>query len=350
MSTVILVGAGATLAEALPSKPARSARPPLDTTFFELCRLAKLPHRATVKDYLLKHYGFDPFDGRYRMEEVFNYVYSDAFAENTPTGCLEAYWGLLRLYAQAIARTTNPLVGKSRYGVGALIRHIWATNRYEKLSFITFNQDLLIEKAIETAKSMSSYQDIHWDIRQTYGIAFGEELVLTNNSEPFHSPCAQTIFIHKLHGSLNWLYRVRSGADPKNSIRNPPGDLICLNDKKVLTGLWHRPKTRRVDLIPLVVPPIYEKASRYQQALGPIWAHAQDAITKATKLIIFGYSFPETDYAARTLFRRCFYGNKMLHEIIVIDTDPNIAGKVGALIGAKKLRYYNDIPCYINDA
>jgi hypothetical protein len=159
----------------------------------------------------------------------------------------------------------------------------------------------------------------------------------------------QTISIHKLHGSLNWLYRVRSGSDPKNSIRNPPGKLICLNDQRVLTGLWHRPKTRRIDLIPLIVPPIYEKASRYQQTIGPIWSRAHDAISEATRLIIFGYSFPETDYAARTLFRRCIYGNEHLDDIAIIDTNPNIAGKVGVLIRARKLRYYRDILSLIND-
>jgi len=52
------------------------------------------------------------------MEETFNYIYSQAFADDAPEDCLDAYWSLLRMYAAAIARTTNNLSGTSRGGVG----------------------------------------------------------------------------------------------------------------------------------------------------------------------------------------------------------------------------------------
>lgn len=120
MKTIVLVGAGATLAEALPSKPARDRVPPLDTTFFELCRLANLKGRRRVKKFMIESYGVDPFSGDYRMEEVFNFVYSDAFSSSPPDGCFDAYWNLLRMYAAAIGRTTDTLVGSGRRGVGAL--------------------------------------------------------------------------------------------------------------------------------------------------------------------------------------------------------------------------------------
>ncbi|HYP24934.1 MAG TPA: hypothetical protein VEV43_15310, partial [Actinomycetota bacterium] len=68
MRTVVLVGAGATLAEALPARPPREQLPPLDATFFELCRLARLPGRETVQTYMEDHFGIDPFAGGHTME------------------------------------------------------------------------------------------------------------------------------------------------------------------------------------------------------------------------------------------------------------------------------------------
>ncbi len=75
----------------------RHQTPPLDTTFFELCRLADLHGRGAVRSYLIESFGIDPFDGEHRMEEVFNYLYSQAFADNPTLECLEAYWGLIRM-------------------------------------------------------------------------------------------------------------------------------------------------------------------------------------------------------------------------------------------------------------
>ena len=114
MKVAILVGAGATLAEALSRRHARDRLPPLDTTFFELCRRARFGVRAPVRGYMTLRYGLDPFQGSFRMEEVFNYIYSDAFSGSPPAGCLDAYWALLQMYRAALARTTNILAGTSR--------------------------------------------------------------------------------------------------------------------------------------------------------------------------------------------------------------------------------------------
>jgi hypothetical protein len=106
--TAILVGAGATLAEALPSQPARKSHPPLDATVFELCRLQHLEGRRPLGRYLSQQYGINPYRS-FRMEEVFNLVYADAVSKEPPAGRLEAYWALIRMYRDAIRTTTNRL-------------------------------------------------------------------------------------------------------------------------------------------------------------------------------------------------------------------------------------------------
>lgn len=109
MKTVIIVGAGATLAEALPSRPQKKLTPPLDKTFFKLIHEAKPPGVNRLNKYMNDNYGIKPIyrDSEHRMEEIFNYIYSDTFSGNPPQGCLDAYWALLKMYHQAMSDTTD---------------------------------------------------------------------------------------------------------------------------------------------------------------------------------------------------------------------------------------------------
>ena len=347
MKTIVIVGAGATLAESIPSRTPRIKLPPLDKTFFELCRLAKLPGRRLVKQYMFDNYGIDPFSGSYRMEEIFNYIYSDAFSENSPPNCLNAYWALLQMYAMAIARTTNRLSGTGRFGVGALLRYLWQSDPRGQLTIITFNQDLLIEKALDVMALTTKYSDIPWNLEHTYGISFIQFGELPGRKEKFRISGEESVIILKLHGSLNWFYSVRSGSDPSNSIRSPSRQLHCINNKAILDKLRYRPRSRWTALVPLIVPPIYEKASRYQQAIGPIWHKASLAIEMAERVVVFGYSFPDTDFASRSLFRRSFHRNRRIEELSVIDTDPNASAKIGLLGGTKVTHHYLNVQMFI---
>ena len=113
MSAVILVGAGATLAEALPTNPSRSMTPPLDRTFFRLCAFAELEGLPTVVSYMYDRYGIDPVASEAGMEEVFNYLYADAISPVASDETLNSYWRLIRMYSRAIALTTP----ETRYAI-----------------------------------------------------------------------------------------------------------------------------------------------------------------------------------------------------------------------------------------
>jgi hypothetical protein len=181
------VGAGASLAEA-GDRTKKSLRPPLDSTFFQLCAAARLDGGATVRRYMHRQFGIDPFLPGYTMEAIFNFVYSDVFSSPRPPGALDAYWALVRMYSAAIARTTNRLRGVSRRGVGSLLRTIWPSD--PDIVFITFNQDLLIEKALEAAVSTNSYADIPWNILTTYQRDFAAYLI----------PCEEPLFDLEVEG------------------------------------------------------------------------------------------------------------------------------------------------------
>lgn len=76
--------------------------------------------------------------------------------------------------------------------------------------------------------------------------------------------------------------------------------------------------------MPLIVPPLREK--RYDifgQILSDLWVNAESAISKCMKLYIIGYSFPDTDVLARTMFGRALQRNGSLEKIIVINPNPD---------------------------
>lgn len=347
MATVVLVGAGATLAEALPGRPRRAFTPPLDGTFFDLAKRAKLAGRDVVKKYMDREFGIDPFHS-YTMESIFNYIYSDVFASPRPTGALDAYWALVRMYSAAIARTTNRLQGTTRNGIGSLLRSLWRTDK--DISVITFNQDLVIEKALENASATQAYRDIPWNILTCYARDFGEFLYPTRG-EIFRARGSAerldpSLEILKLHGSLNWVWRAASREDARNSIPRPGKVVYCLTGQRVEGDLELADEETNKHLLPVLVPPVYEKGSQYREFVAPIWAAARARLAAADRLIIFGYSFPSADFSARSLLRGALHQSSRLTDIAVIDVNPSVASTLAEFLELRACSWFRDVPSY----
>lgn len=345
MAVALLVGAGASLAEA-PASTARRSKPPLDGTFFELCRLAEIDGQGVVQRYMQQNYGLDPFDGTHGMEEIFNYIYGDAFAPDAPDESYNAYAALVRMYQAAIARTTNPLSGNSQRGVGAVLKHLWLDAGERDLTVITFNQDLLIEKALDKMSSLPRYAGLTWDIRQCYGRTF----TFVGAGGPFFQAATpgESVKVLKLHGSLNWIYKVRSDEDPRNYVRKIPKRLHCVTDIEIKLGYRYRENRRMMPMIPFVVPPIYEKSSQYQEAIAPIWTQAEEVLSSVERLIIFGYSFPSADFEARRLLRRSFHANASLNKVTIINPSASVAQRVGDLLESASVAHHKKVSAYVD--
>lgn len=352
VKTVILVGCGATLAEALPRRPPLKERPPLDRTFFDLCRRADFGAQKPIKSYMVASYGRDPFAEQMGMEEVFNMIFANTFTFGEPTDeCLDAYWALLEMYRQAIGETTNELRGDSRCGVGGLLRALWQNNSQREFTFVTFNQDLVIEKALEAAKTTRTYSAIPWDIEHCYALRFVEFVTRSRNSQPFSSGDGKSTRVLKLHGSLNWTYVVRSPRDRRGALRAPKAKLRCVNEQQIVYGPLTLANSyqydRAVHMVPLVVPPIYEKGRDHLTVVHPLWALARDAIRDADDLFVFGYSFPPADVVATCLVQSAFHRNSKLAEVHIIDPDPDIGGRVRTLLGAPSVHVHADVKALV---
>src|SRR4030095_12783889 len=115
----------------------------------------------------------------------------------------------------------------------------------------------------------------------------------------------------KLHGSLNWLYCPR--CDELDVTLQKSGAMKILNDPAAgrCRGAYC---TSRYEAV--LVGPSLEQ--RYEnRILSDSWTLAEQALAKADRLVVIGYSLPEADYLIRALLARHF--SRRSERVTVVD-------------------------------
>jgi hypothetical protein len=229
------------------------------------------------------------------------------------------------------------------------------------LTVITFNQDLLIEVAFERIRRTSP-----WCLHSLYGgvdlkplyyparsaSAFGGLFDNHPANQCNHAPALRLL---KLHGSLNWATR-RSTADPTIDTIFPrqKKDVYVQNARHIQTGTQRMstgPGSGRRSwyLWPLIVPPIYEKERIIGiDVIRDIWNQAATALREAQRVVVLGYSAPESDVLARQLLRRSYARNADLFEIVVVNPDMMVAAKLKQSLACTSLTVFDDINTYMD--
>jgi len=148
-------------------------------------------------------------------------------------------------------------------------------------SIITFNYDTVIEEAI-------------WELGGTvnYGVSrVRNEGVRNAGNGRFVVP------IFKLHGSSNWAQIATRGVR------------AVIHDRYENFG---------EQSTPLVVPPTWKKGD-LAPMFAEIWRGARDALAKATRICIIGYSMPRTDPFFHHLMASALAENDGLYSLDVVD-------------------------------
>lgn len=200
MATVLIIGAGGSLAQAYSLRPGwGTKRPPLDQNFFStIAQLARrdptIRHLQTAFSQSLTALGQrfrDPWTSEEpRMETFFAEVYYEVTSQRTPTA-LALYWALVNLYVKTLCETTNWLALHNREGaLERLIRREVARSEGEEVTVVTFNHDLIIENAIARV-----FPNLNaWCLSSVYGdLGFTELRSVPAQSFPGHGgPHART--------------------------------------------------------------------------------------------------------------------------------------------------------------
>lgn len=146
---------------------------------------------------------------------------------------------------------------------------------------ITFNYDLILEKALRT-----------FGINPDYCIRNAKYAASMK-------PTANTIKLIKLHGSINWA--LSDTGKTNIQIVNKPMELIEDEDK-----------------YPVLLPPTWNKGS-FINTLSSLWTQAIEAIKKATRVIVIGYSMPTTDLYFKYFISAGLRQNHSLRSFVIIN-------------------------------
>lgn len=168
----------------------------------------------------------------------------------------------------------------------------------ERAVIITFNYDLLVERALTTYRPVVGFQ------------GDGPPYVVQGTQTVYPAPSATptswgderaaydgSFQILKMHGSLNWYWAQGNEAT-----------LTRVNDDAVLGQALQRKRsdltgTRNLDRF--LIPPVTSKDSYYNVTLvHMLWREAYEAIQRASRLTIIGYSMPAGDRIAAELLRQ----------------------------------------------
>jgi hypothetical protein len=352
MRVCLVLGAGASLANALHfrAEKMRQHRPPLDTTFFETVDARKIALSPALREYFTDVVGIDPTPAtlrELRMEEVFKDVYYDFLESPTNPIALNAYIDLVQLYLRVLRETTNWLCEDKRSGgpIGQLLAA--AAKAGDEVTVITFNHDLVIENEIYRRASLRK----RWCLKRGYG-SIGADLapmtpVAARPMLGDHSlDCdhSRPITLLKLHGSLSWVVRIRSARPTANFLRGTgaPKQMALLG-ARFLQGtdtLNHSGRGRNAWATwPIVVPPVYAKQSLRGQ-LEPAWNDARDALARADRVVMFGYSLPAIDIEAEKLFERGLFRNASAQWVDVINPASATAARFAETSAGLPIRWY----------
>jgi hypothetical protein len=357
--TVLVLGAGASLAEALGHRPKRDREhPPLDKNFFErtaahvraersAAHRARLLTRVVSRAEALGQQNLCGSNPPVSLEEHLGRLFFELNSSATPTN-IQAYYDLVRLYNSELLTTTNWMIGRS----GVIRDLIQQELRTARLSIITFNQDLLIENAL--ARVSATRQPGVWCFKHVYGLPTDLDPI-SDTTESYSSDCSghrdAHVPIFKMHGSCNWVYRTRN-AYPSAQVARGHRTLLLWTNKKLSQSThmaWRRTGRSRWYMWPLIVPPVYEKHSYITGDLKHVWDNATVALSQATRVIFWGYSFPRADLHARYFFGSLAHQNEALRTPILINPDPRSQDELWSVLHPHKVSHYRNINAFLTD-
>lgn len=195
-NVVIVAGAGASRAEALHELSPGAPLPPLDTDFFKIASELGL-----LEDTVLAEYWEHGNIIEARMEDVFCEAWID-WQKFGSEKAQEVLTILLKTLRRVLSQTTDNIECKSDGPMCQLIKNMVDCGA-EKVSIITFNYDLVIEKALRTLGAPFG----EWGLQDSYGMSFRMVTYPTQSNVARFSAKSSVIpniEVLKLHGSYNW--------------------------------------------------------------------------------------------------------------------------------------------------
>jgi hypothetical protein len=235
---VLIVGAGGSVADCVHWSLRK--KPPLDKGFFRAARktAAVRGDLQRIQDYLRVNYAISSVAAPEHdsLEGVMGRLFSDSFHPKLGVTAYDAFLGLIKVFNRRLAESTNRIPMTNRRLLYRVIRRqLKECGHSSRLTIITFNQDIQIEKALEqlTTHSPAKMGSI-FSFPHLYGL--GSPSVTSVSGEDLFrvsEPDDDAVKLLKLHGSLNWYSTHTSGKPSQTALFNQSRKLAVTRRKKI---------------------------------------------------------------------------------------------------------------------
>ena len=354
MDVVIIVGAGSTLSDA--SRKPLKRRPPLDHGFFSQCEKLGYRELRVIKNYLVKNYDIDPSSREFdSLERIMAVVYADINNPLLSKEAVRSFRNIIRLFNRRISESTNPLNSNYNTNLYRIIaKKLSEGVKPNNISIITFNQDLQAEKTVQKLHDTAKYRK--YGKIFSFPWCYGLENPLAKITSPpkgeetfdEHSTDEGGIKIFKLHGSLNWFSLHTSRDVPKGAILNSRKKFNITPRVNIPINMRLNSGKRTMYTFPLIIPPVNHKAAIIHEELHPLWRQAEEKLTNANKVVVFGYSCPPTDFESANMLRRSTNSGVDPTSFEVIDPNPGAFTRYVDVTCLNHLAYYRNSDAYIS--
>lgn len=176
-------------------------------------------------------------------------------------------------------------------------------------TILTFNWDLLLDDILNREaflEKRENYDDSQYANMLLHLSAYGEDSSLHSSISPPYTKFSKELgYYLKLHGSIDWLYCTNSSCRGFSKV------FPTSNYKKT-----HYCAECHEKMNFLLVPPVLNKQYNAYPFIKRIWNTAAKEIQNADRIIIWGYSFPPTDFYSNWLLNQT---GKNLKELIIIN-------------------------------
>jgi len=339
----------------VPKRPPNK-RPPLDRGFFSVALKTNKADTTPIVDYLRMEYGRDfslPVNDSLEAAMVLLYSITGDSRQERIAGTHLA--NLILLYAKRIATTTDNLKIHRRSKLYRLfIQALRAKIEPADLTLLTFNQDLHIEKTLlEIHRQHGSVLPLQswFALPKMYCLPKPFPIRGRSSSDPLFpiighdDPCVAVL---KLHGSFNW-YSVHRSSRPNSDVLFNPGRRLYVSNSATTRAYFtvrHRKRTDHAR--PIIIPPVSHKSAILQKDVRELWAVADQRLRQATRIIVFGYSCPESDLESASLIGRCLNATRRSFALHIVDPNPATVSRFHDLTHCPRIHYYDSIDQFLS--
>ncbi len=281
---LVVLGAGATVGADFGRLFKTAVHPPLNSDFFTQLQRITAKHQKVVTDVIGDVIGlFGPnFD--LTLEDYFSQLEFLLEATNlVPTRQAAITRSqlrgnrdrLMKALAAVLEASTDEPIRKHK----GCVHHKRLVECLEpRDTVLSFNYDCVFDDALRRTG------DGKWSAKYGYAFPKPSRIVGHANWDPEKpvTSAGDTIYLLKLHGSLNW------------QLPTDPDDEIKL--KQRLHEQRGTPKFT-------IVPPAWNKSQSEEPIFEDLWKKAERAIRYAKRLAVVGFSFTPTDLHVEALFR-----------------------------------------------